>query len=254
MSDTSPQDNRSVAYRALCIGALLKRHELEMRVKTLNDYLISEEDRAILISKRETLNRQLLRWLEEERLYDRLTDAEKRLLEKPLGSWSARNLMHVSWRSETLGILLWSLRHFNLIPHYDTPFEQDEVLRPLDIFTSTIDFVWCAKLRPLSELKQMRDSTEFWDWRARVMELQRLGIRPAAQTTFTDIIRNNAEQAYQNGVVMALTQGDITVFGKPYAMLSDDQYDLTRTIAQERYFAMNWISEPSSEWVSIPVD
>lgn len=254
MNEPAPQNERSVALRALCIGALLKRHELEMRVKTLQDYLISDEDRAILISKRHRLNQELLAWLEHEALLPHLTQAEKHLLNLPLGTWTARMLLNVSWRAETLGVLLWALYRLEALPHYDTPFEQERVLAPLDVFASTIDFVWCARLRPTAELQRMRDTAELWDWRAKVMALQRLGVRPNTHPTFNGIVRSTAEQALQAGKVTHLIDHDLPAFGKAYASLSDDQYDLVRTIAQERTTALGWLSERTVEWVSIPID
>lgn len=254
MSDSSPKNARAVAYRALCIGALLKRHELELRVKTLRDYIISEDDRKILIEERRAMNENLLDWVVEEGLSPHLTFAENRLLYAPLGEWSSRWLMHTSWRAETLGMLLWSLRVLDDIPPYDVPFEQEDILAPLDIFTPTIDFVWCAELRPTSSLRAMRDLAELWDWRARATQLQRLGVRPMPNMSLSDIIRATAEQAHRNGTLNALINGDFPAFGKPYALLSDDQYDLTRTIAYERYSAMNWVSESSTSWVSLPID
>lgn len=248
------QNERVIALRVLCIGALLTRHLLEMRVHTLTQYLISDEDRHILIAEREAANTHLLQWIYDEHLTEHLTAGEHSLLHKPLGSWSTRALMMTSWRAETAGVLLWALRCIDVIPTQDTPFEVEDVLQPLDVMNATIDFVWCAKLRPTRHLVRMRDSAELWDWRARATELQRLGIRPSEGVDYRNVIRTTAEQAYADGTLPALIEGDFPAFGKSFARLSDDEFDLVRMIAQERYNIMSWITEANLEWDSLPVD
>jgi hypothetical protein len=248
------QSARVVLFRALCLGALLKRHELEMRVKTLTQYLISEEDRRILITKRHSMNENLMRWLDTEKITPHLTPMESKLLEQPLGTWSTRALMHTSWRSETLGMLLWSLRLVDMIPTHDIPFESDEVLAPLDIPNPTIDLVWCAELRPTQQLFRMRDTAELWDWRSQASVLKRLGIRPADGVNYKDVIRVTAEQAHADGILPTPIEGDFPAFHKSFASLTDDEFDLIKTISQERYNVMSWITECSAEWQSLPVD
>ncbi len=251
---SSLQEARLVALRALCVGALLTRHELELRVKSLSEYPISEEDLRTLLEKRQAANDRLWRWLAQEKLLQHLTSAERNLLEKPLGSWSARALTMTSWRAETLGMLMWALRLVETIPTYDTPFESDELLAPLDIFGQTIDLLWMAQLRPTDQLYRMRDTAEMWAWRARAAELQLMGIRPTEGVDFRDVIRTTAEQAYADGTLPAPIDGDFPVFGKSFATVSNDEFELVRGIASERYQIMAWLTEQTVEWDSLPVD
>ena len=254
MSESRLQDARIVALRALCLGALLTRYDLETRVKTLAEYFISDEDRRILTDKRQTLNERLLFWLHAEKLTDHLTQAERNLLEKPLGSWSGRALSLIAWRAETLGMLLWALRIVEFIPTFDTPFEGDELLPSLDIFNATIDVIWMAQLRSNEHLFRMRDAAEMWDWRTRATELQRMGIRPSEGVNYSKVIRTTAEQAHADGTLPTPIDGDFPAFGKSFATLNDDEYELIHAIATERYHAICWITEPTAEWESLPAD
>jgi hypothetical protein len=254
MSESRLQNARVVALRALCLGALLTRYELETRVKTLSEYRISEEDRRILTDKRQAVNDRLHSWLQSEKLSDHLTPAERNLLEKPLGSWSGRALTLTTWRAETLGMLLWALRVIEYIPTFDTPFEVEELLPPLDILNATIDLIWTAELRSNEQLFRMRDTAEMWDWRSRATELQRMGIRPSEGVNYSEVIRTTAEQAHADGTLPAPIDGDFPAFGKSFASLNDDEYDLLHAIATERYQAMCWITENTAEWEHLPAD
>lgn len=255
MSQMRLQNERAVAYRALCLGALLKRAELEVAVRTADDLLLFEDVRDQYVKRQSEINERLLQWLHEEKIEAHLSEAERYLLlVKPIGSWSERTLISAGWRVESLGIMLWALNRLSDIPSYDTQFEVDDVLEPLDIFQSTIDFVWCARLRNLDELRACRDQAEIWHWRSRATELERLGVRPPGGVTFREIIQFTAEQAYRDGHTPFLIDGDFPAFRRSYAVQTPAQFALTSAIAYERNFAASWICELSTEWESILID
>ncbi len=242
-----------VAYRALCLGALLKRSVIEAAVQRLQRHS-SLTDKQQLIARQHVAHKTLLRWILAEHLEQHLSRAERLLIEKPLASWSERTLMYAVRRAESLGVMLWALRFIETIPAYDTLFEMASVLQPLDIFTPTIDFIWQAGLRSVDELSTMRDTAELWNWRSRAAELQRLGVQPPAGTTFSDIIRDTLQTAYLRQQVPAPIEGDFPVFGKAYSRMTHAEYLLVSHIAAERYLALNWLCELSSEWESLSVD
>lgn len=254
MTPAPIRDDRVVAYRALCLGALLERHDAELRVKTLQQYAISASDQDALMVRRDTRNQRLLEWVSQEGLTSYLTPIEQKLLQSPLGTWSTRALSCASWRAETLGMLLWALRATNIVPHVDTPFDVNDILRPLDIYTPIIDFLWCARLRPLEELQAMRDRAELWHWRIHATQLERLGVRQNDGKPLRDVIHSIARESYLNGVIPHLVEGDFPAFGRAYATLTSDQRDMVQTLVTERTSAINWVCDASTEWASMPID
>lgn len=253
MSQLRIQDERIVAYRALSLGALLKRAELEVAVRN-DDFLLFDGVREHAFNKQSALNNRLLQWLHDEKIISHLSESERHLFEKPLGSWSERALISVGWRTEALGVMLWALRWLDRIPAYDRQFELEDVIAPLDLLGETIDFIWSANLRSDDELSQSRDQAELWNWRSRATELERMGVRPPDGVTFGEIIHMTAERAYTNGHLPTLIDSDFPAFNKAYADQSEDEYAITSGIAYERYFALNWICELSSEWENIRID
>jgi len=254
MSQLWIQDARAVAYRALCLGALLQRGEWELTVQNTDERLLFADVRAHVIQKHEQLNRQLCQWLEDEKILPHFSATERRLLQKSLGTWSERTLVSVGWRSEALGVMLWALQRLDTCPPFDEQFEPGQIFEPLDLMQSTIDFIWLANLRSIDELHFRRDQAELWNWRSRAKELERMGVRPPEGVTFREIIRFTAERALSDGLLHFLIEGDLPAFDKSYATLTEDEYALTSAIAYERYFALNWICELSSEWDNIRID
>ena len=242
MSQLRIQDARAVAYRALSMGALLKRGKLEVSTQ---DYSTQTD-----VASHQKLNH----WLITENIQSHLSETEQYLLAKPLGTWSERTLTMVGWRTEALGTMLWALNRLDDLPAYDTQFEIDTILAPLDIFQPTIDFIWLASLRSDEDLPQSRDQAELWNWRSRARELERMGVRPPEGVSFNEIIRFTTERAYQNGHIPMPIYGDFPVFDKSYAHLNPDEYALVSSIAYERYSALSWVCEITSEWESIRID
>lgn len=243
-----------MAYRALSLGALLKRGEIELTIHKLQDLLVFDDLRQQVFDKNHDVNRRLQNWVQDEKIHPHLSDSERNLLDKALGTWSERTLIHVGWRTEALGIMLWALNWMEDIPPYDQQYEPDDVLAPLDVFRPTIDFLWTAQLRPAEELQARRDQAELWNWRSRATELERMGVRPPEGLSFREIIRATAHRAYANGQLDQLINDDFPAFQKAYSNLDEDEYALVSALAYERYFALNWICELTSEWDNLRVD
>lgn len=253
MGQTQVQDARAVAYRAFCLGALLKRLELEITLQSLDEYTLPEDIRVDVLLKHYSLSQQLQRWLLAEGIAAHLTRSEALLLNRPLATWSDRLILNTSWRVEALGVMLWALQILDEIPDYDTQFEPPDVLRPLEILTPTIDLIWRAELRPSDELAAVRDCADLWNWRSRALELERMGMRPPEGTTFAEVIYMTAQKARDKGIP-PLIDGDFPAFGRPYALQTEDEYTVTSAIAYERSSALNWLCELSSEWHGLPID
>lgn len=248
------QNEYAVAYRALCLGALLRRSELELNIQELNQFTVFDAVRDEVLNRQYQLNARLLRWIEREALHPHLTKTERLWIDAPLGTWSERTLVTVTWQVESLGMLLWALNWLDKLPEYDEQFDPEPVLNPLEILTPTIDFIWSAQLRSRDELNSLRDQAELWNWRSRATELERMGVRPPEGVTFQEIIRETAERAYRNGHLATTIGGDFPVYGKAYADLSEDEFTIASAIAYERYAAVNWMCELPNTWENILAD
>jgi hypothetical protein len=254
MSQLRIQDSRAVAYRALCLGALLKRGECELAVQNANERYIFDDVREHVFQKHQQFNAHLHRWLSAEKITAHLSPSEQAILNKPFGTWSERTLFSIGWRTEALGMMLWALKHVDSIPAYDDQFHPNDMVIPLDLLNPTIDFIWTAQLRSAKALRKARDCAEQWNWRSRATELERMGVRPPDGVTFSDVIRFTAERALNHGLLPYLIHGDFPAFGKAYVDLTEDEYSLTSAVAYERYFALNWICELASSWEGIRID
>lgn len=254
MSQLRIQDARAVAYRALCLGALLKRGELERVIQEVDQWSVFDEVREQYLKKQYQLAEQIRQWLSDECIQSHLSETEQHLIARPLGTWSERTLVTVGWRTEALGTMLWALGRLETIPAYDTQFETSDILAPLDILNPTIDFIWLATLRPERDLSTAREQAELWNWRSRARELQRMGVKPPEGVSFTDIIRFTAERAQDNGFLTQTIYGDFPALNKSYAELNPDEYALLSAIAYERNSALSWVCEVTSQWESIRID
>lgn len=237
----------SVAYRAFCLGALLKRSELEIGVRNLKKLTIFPDVYRQLMQRLAQANQRLHRWIDDEQLAHYLTLGEAAWLDSPLGSWSYETILDMTWRVESVGVLLWALNIIDELPPFDTQFDPLDALAPLDLITPTIDFIWRADLRPTRDLYAMRDYAELWHWRSQARELQLMGIQPDNGQSFSEIIRITAEKARDKGIP-PLIDGDFPAFGRSYARQTVDQFCQTSAIAAERYATLNWLCDAAMLW------
>jgi len=241
MSTKPIPEARTTAYRTFCLGALHKRYELEQAAARLKQSDVPDNVRRFVLARHWNENQRLLRWIYDEKLEAHFSRSERSLLAQSFPAWPDSLLEDMRWRTERLGMLLWALRVIETVPGFDTPFKSDSIMAPLDIFTPTIDFVWCAALRPSGEVRSMRDLADLWHWRSQLAELEKMGIRPQGEVSFTEIIRETAEQAYQDRYLPAPIAGDFPAFGRAYRDISHEQKQTIARIAQERSAALDWL-------------
>ena len=109
----------------------------------------------------------VLRWLEENRLWQELTPSEAGFIDTPAPSRQQR--IDASWLSERLVMLLWALGKIEQLPspdeQCDTSIFQDLLPPFADIDAKT--FVAEACLRSDRELIEMADKTLDFHWHAR---------------------------------------------------------------------------------------
>jgi hypothetical protein len=190
----------------------------------------------------------LAAWLQAENLSEALCPMERALFCVPLGTWPLSALASVVDEAERLAVLLWALHILDELPPYDTPSRLGLLLAPLEILTPSIDFVWCARLRPQADLEATREEAALWQWRAQAEDLERMGLRTAEGQPMRAVIRQALAHAQAQGRLQELCEGDVTAFGRPYARLSPPQHALIRTISTQRAHAIAWVCDASLLW------
>lgn len=245
------REARAVAYRAFSLGTMLKRVEYEITLQNLNDFVVSDRLRERITIKHQARHAMLRRWLHQENIIDHLTPSECHALEMPLGTWSAQMIIDTSWRVEALGMLLWALGAVESVPPYDTQFEPEDVLPPLDIPQPIIDVLWRAEVRDEAEIIAACEMSGLWFWRSQAKQVRQAGALATSDLSYSEIIELTALQAYHAGDLPQVIDGDFPAFGKAYAKMDEEQYSMIASIAYERHMALNWLCGFSDYWDSV---
>lgn len=113
-----------------------------------------------------SLRQQVMMFLIQERLWDKVTTQEKALFHKsPL---TEDDLTVILWRSESIWLLLWVI---NKVDHLDLPQQEanlhDIFLHLPGFFEATSDFIHTATLRSISEILDQCDFIFRLNWALR---------------------------------------------------------------------------------------
>jgi hypothetical protein len=116
-------------------------------------------------------------------------------------------------------------------------------------------FIRTARLRPEAGMRQARDLAEGWLWRARTTQIQKEPAKypPPPGWTFEKIIEAAAAHWEAHGAFTA-RERDYPACGKPYARLTEDEWQDCRSIASERLHGLNWLCGRSQDWDRVPTD
>lgn len=251
MPDYSVQSTRQVAYRALCLGTLLRRNALEMGIRSLND--LPDAIQGGWKREHEGIQQHLKQWVVEEKIVGYFSSDERLLMDAELGDWQQLDTTNIYWRCESLGILLWALEIVDA-PYYDTQFDAEALLEPLDLLNPTIDFIWQASLRDANIIHNARDLAEKWHWRAHITQQQQRGDKLSNGLSYAELIQQVAEATYATGNLPNLIDDDFPVMGKAYAQLTNAEYSIISSIAKERHYALNWLCRMSDDWDNVPTE
>ena len=252
MSDYPIQSARTVAYRALCLGTLLRRNALEMGMRNLTD--LPEAIRGGWKREHEGILQHLKTWVVEEKIVGYFSPEERLLMDAELGDWQQLDTAKIMWRCESMGIMLWALDIVD-VPYYDTQFDVESLLEPLDLLNPTIDFIWQATLREADVIYDARKLAEKWHWRARIKQQQiRNDPLPDGIESYNELIKQVAHATYATGNIPDVIEDDFPVMGKSYEQLTDEQYSTVSSIAKERHYALNWLCQMGDDWDNVPTE
>jgi len=241
-------DQKAAAYRALCLGTLLMRANLEDKLRTGNVTPLPSAQPASMLWE------PVKSWLERYSVSAFLSPKEEDLLRKSVGSWSLQELVNSGWRAECLGVVLWALGEILNMPSYDTQFSAPDLLQRLPMARQPDEFVGRAKLRSSTDISKARDLAELWNWRARTTRVQKSQVNLPPGMTFQQIISNSARQAHKAGMIASPIDNDFPLHGKSFGKLSDEEYENSSSICQERHFALNWLTGHSEDWDDTPTE
>jgi hypothetical protein len=144
-----------VADRSLVLYALTRRGAIELVVA-------ETEGDPQRLAQAEGARSETDRWLERESLQGALTEVERQLLDAPSGSWPDDATKDALWRKESLGVLLWALRHIQEIPPYDREFEQSDLDHAITRSGSVSSFRANGELRRADDLERAWMEADAW--------------------------------------------------------------------------------------------
>jgi hypothetical protein len=239
-------NEKTVVWRTLSLGAFIARGEIEN--------MIRNADESGDIEQLERSAWEITSWMENERLVQHLSRIERGLINKLPGTWKQTDITSAAWRTDALGVLLWSLSYFEELPPYDMRFNRKMVLDTTGIHSPSEDFAQCAMLRPVSQLRHARAVAELWHWRSHTRQRQNSKDRGVATSLSTGVIQEAAENAFIERNIPRPIEGDFPAFGKPYGALTPKEHSRMASIAYERHFAFNWLCGYSLDWDTTPTD
>jgi len=144
-----------ISDRILVLYALTRRGAIE---------LVVEETHGDLqrIAQAEGARAETDRWLERESLTDAVTPLERGLLDAPSGSWPREAVNDVMWRKESMGVLLWALRHVEELPDFTTEFLQGALDGAVTRYGSVSSFRVKGELRDDEEIERAWMEADAW--------------------------------------------------------------------------------------------
>lgn len=133
---SAPPEADVVAARALMVGALLRRAEMESAPNTVRSTALAG-------------------WVEDNGLFGNLGAEGAELFDAAPGAWTDEDVDAVSWTTEELQTLLWALNQAEF-PALETRAEAEPLLAKLPIEKPIDAYLTGAKLRDLHELEVKR--------------------------------------------------------------------------------------------------
>lgn len=144
-----------VSERALVLYAFVRRGTIEFVV-------VETEGDPSRVRQAEAARRETDDWLEREGVWPAVTDDERRLLEAPSGSWPREAVTDAMWRKESLGTLLWSLEHLDVMPTYGVEFEQPRLDTAITRYGSVDSFRSQGRMRPDDQIDAAWLEADAW--------------------------------------------------------------------------------------------
>jgi hypothetical protein len=141
--------------RALVLYAVSRRAAIELALGEFGD----DPQR---FAQAERARAEADRWLERESLTDAVTPVEAELLVAPSGAWPRQAIVDGMWRKESMGTLLWALRHVAELPPFGDEFEVAVLNQRIEAYGSVAAFRTSGALRTSDELEAAWREADAW--------------------------------------------------------------------------------------------
>jgi hypothetical protein len=218
-SATDPPDAFRVAQRAMVLASCACRASLEA----------SSKDRGA-----RRMHDDLQKWVVDIGVRDEFEDCEWNSVVAPLGSLDRRTHLNLSWRTEGLVVLAWSLGRADL-PPYDEEADGPSVGDTIGFLDdSARDLLLSPRLRPAADLEWIANLTVAVHWR-----LRKLSLDPKAMDFCA--FAHSVEWAEFPVDDLKFLDRDLALRGTPIAQASRTVIDCCSSIIRERQQAANWL-------------
>jgi Domain of unknown function (DUF4272) len=230
--ELSPPSPRRVAARALvlacvCGRGLIERHEGEEEMEKLQSLMLP--------------------WLDRLDIATELEDAERELLETPLGELFDQDKINAGWRSEGMVVLAWSLGKAAL-PGYQEECDPRAVADELGLLGERPETVLDApRMRTPAEIEHWANTYLTLHWRLREFLLQRQPI------DFEASVRR-ATWGPLTVAELRLIGGDLAIGDVRIDRAPEPAFRKVLSIAGERHHAFNWLLGFESIYSEISTD
>lgn len=216
----------------------------------------ARRDDTLPAEARETLSNRveaLRSYAHEAGLIDHLTLAEAELLWSELGTADEQLVANCMWSAEGLSVLLWALNEIADIPGWDERFDRStapECLRNGEA-QEALEWVADAVLRRRSDIVQSLKLAQAWYWRAWIANCQADGVEPPEGSPYEEAWAEVAAELAEGGWLEPIGE-DFPALGVAYHDLTDEQRLVLRSIAWERFRAVNWLHGLQRAWDAEP--
>ncbi|MBA4192616.1 MAG: hypothetical protein C0467_32005 [Planctomycetaceae bacterium] len=221
--DAEPPSAARVASRALALVAVTGRAILEQ-----------DDPNAGHVQKTYA---DLLEWVEEIGIGDEFEPDEREVVNRPLGQLAPQQQANATWRLESLVVLAWALKRFDIPPH-DELVQLNPMWRSLGILDADAarELLARPELRSREEISILRNRLFSLHWRLRnfLVSPKQMDFAEFARTCWFGPLDISG---------LTLVDGDLAIQGLRIDCADEDAVGTAQSTAQERHQAVNWLWE-----------
>jgi hypothetical protein len=197
---------------------------------------ILEQDDPTAENVRETCA-DLLAWVKDIGIDDEFEPDEREVVNRPLGQLDQRQQANATWRLESLVVLAWALKRFEIPPH-DELVQLNPLWRSLGILDAGAARALLARpdLRSREELGALRNRLFALHWRLRNYHVspKAMDFAEFAKTCWFGPLDITG---------LPLVDGDLALRGQRIDRADPEVLRSAHSTAQERHQAVNWLWE-----------
>ncbi len=227
-----------VAKRALCIGLMVFRTQVENEISHIKD----EAERY------RQFGHSLLQWADDCDVTQSLSNDERELHAKPLGAWEYGEIFETFWRVEALKSLLWAIGHIPEMPTYFDSGNRNDTYALIPVNKPTQEFIDQSQLRAEDIIESQRHKAQFLNWRARTEVFRLRGMMPPMDDSYDVVVRRALDSIENEGIDVVHDGVDLLIDGQRFIDLSGEMKGNIASICTERQLALEWICSDDEDW------